>query len=96
MYARISTFTTGPDTDIHANENETMRRVLVNPGCRGLYFLKGTDSDSALAITLWDSEESLAGSRESANAIRAGTSAEQHLTLVGVEEFEVTASTFMG
>jgi heme-degrading monooxygenase HmoA len=96
MYARISTFRTGPDTDLHANENATMLRVLANPGCRGMYFLKGTENDTALAITLWDSEDSLAGSREPAEAIRADSSAEQHLTIVGVEEFEVTSSTFIG
>jgi len=96
MYARISTFTTGPDTDIHANENATMLRVLANPGCRGMYFLKGTERDTAVAITLWDSADTLAGSRESAETIRADTSAEQHLSIVAVEEFEVTASTFIG
>ena len=96
MYARISTFTTGPETDLHANENATMRRILANPGCRGMYFLRGTEYDTALAITLWDSEDSLAGSREASDTIRADTIAEQHLTIVGVEEFEVTTSTFIG
>ncbi|WP_241976321.1 hypothetical protein [Cryobacterium algoricola] len=73
-----------------------MLRVLANPGCRGMYFLRGTENNTALAITLWDSEDSLAGSREASDTIRADTIVEQHLTIVGVEEFEVTTSTFIG
>lgn len=96
MYARISTFTTGPDSDPHADLNATMMRVLENPGCRGLYFLNETAGGTTACITLWDSEDSLAASAPSEVATRSDLSAALHLTPVGVQEYEVTATTFMG
>ena len=48
----------------------------------------GKDNKS-LSITLWGDEEALAGSQQQADNIRAETSAEQHMQLLGVEEFEV-------
>ncbi|GER23463.1 hypothetical protein NCCP1664_19590 [Zafaria cholistanensis] len=92
MFARVSTYTTSPDNPGTPTE-ETIGRVLELPGCLGLYYLKGKDSQS-LSITLWDTEDDLAGSREPANEIRSETAREQHMQVLGVEEFEVLASRF--
>lgn len=94
MFARVSTYKTetGPATTSDAPTEDTLRRVLEIPGCRGIYFLSGTESDKGLSITLWDSEETLTASQQAANSIRSDTSEEQNIQVLEVEEFEVTAS----
>ncbi|NKX56260.1 antibiotic biosynthesis monooxygenase [Arthrobacter mobilis] len=91
MFARVSTFRTGPETPPSPPE-EQARKVLEMPGCRGLYFLKGKESGKSLAITLWDSEEAMTASRQAADKLRAQLSSDSKMEIVGVEEFEVTAS----
>jgi heme-degrading monooxygenase HmoA len=92
MFARVSTYRTGPETISDAPTQGILKRVLENPGCRGIYFLNGKESDKALSITLWDTEEALTASQQAANIIRADTSREQNIQILEVEEFEVTAS----
>jgi hypothetical protein len=66
----------------------TIRKVLDLPGCRGLYYLHRADNKS-LSISLWNDENDLAASRQAADQIRSQTSAEQHMQILEVEEFEV-------
>lgn len=87
MFARVSTYHPAPDTT-GAPSEETVQLVLGLPGCKGIYYLLGKDNQS-LSITLWEDEEALAGSQEAANRIRTETSAEKHMEILGVEEFEV-------
>ncbi|MBT2515806.1 hypothetical protein J7E82_20340 [Arthrobacter sp. ISL-30] len=87
MFARVSTYQTSADRTGEPSE-ETVKRVLELPGCRGIYYLKG-DGNKALSITLWESAEAISGSREAAASIRTATSAEQHMEILAVEEFEV-------
>ena len=92
MFARVSTYKTGPETTSDAPTEETLRQVLEIPGCLGIYFLNGKQSDKALSVTLWDTEEALTASQQAANSIRAATAKEQHIQITEVEEFEVTVS----
>ena len=69
-----------------------MKRVLEVPGCLGIYYLNGKDADTALSITLWDTEDALTASQETGNRIRSETSAAQKTEILDVEEFEVTAN----
>jgi heme-degrading monooxygenase HmoA len=62
------------------------------PGCRGIYYLNGKETGTNLSITLWDSEESMVTSRETANKIREEASAAQRTQILAVEEFEVAVS----
>jgi heme-degrading monooxygenase HmoA len=87
MFARVSTYQPGPDST-GAPSEDTVSQVLQLPGCRGIYYLLGKDNKS-LSITLWDDEEALAASEQAANRIRSETSAEQHMQILSVEEFEV-------
>ena len=87
MFARVSTYQPAPDST-GAPSEETVRRVLELPGCKGIYYLLGNDNGS-LGITLWDDASALAGSRQAADRIRAETTQEQHMETLGVEEFEV-------
>jgi hypothetical protein len=50
--------------------------------------LLGKDNKS-LSITLWEDEKALKGSQQVADRIRSETSAEQHMQILEVEEFEV-------
>ena len=90
MFARVSTYKAGSDTTLNAPTDETVKRVLALPGCRGIYFLNDAENGKGLSITLWDSADSLTASQMAANTIRAETSKEQGMEIVGVEEFEVT------
>jgi heme-degrading monooxygenase HmoA len=87
MFARVSTYRPAPGTT-GSPSDETVDRVLGLPGCLGIYYLLGKDNKS-LSISLWDDEEALAGSQQAADKIRSETSAEQHMQIVDVEEFEV-------
>ena len=92
MFARVSTFKRGPETVSDAPSEDIVSRVLRVPGCKGIYYLNGKESDKALSITLWDSEEAMAASREEANKIRKESSEEEKVQIADVEEFEVTVS----
>ncbi len=50
VFARVSTFKTGPQTTRDAPTDETLKRVLAIPGCKGIYFLNGTDTATATAM----------------------------------------------
>lgn len=92
MFARVSTYRTSPESTTDGPSEDVLRQVLEVPGCQGIYFLNGTGSDKALSITLWDSEETLTASQQTANRIRSETAADQKITILEVEEFKVTAS----
>jgi hypothetical protein len=87
MFARVSTYRPAPDSTGEPSE-ETVQQVLGLPGCRGIYYLLGKENTS-LALTLWDDEDALASSRPAVDRIRAETTAEQHMEILGVDEFEV-------
>jgi hypothetical protein len=87
MFARVSTYRPGPDST-GAPSDDTINRVLELPGCQGIYYLFGKDNKS-LSITLWDDEKALAESRPASDRIRSETSAEQHMQILAVEEYEV-------
>jgi heme-degrading monooxygenase HmoA len=92
MFARVSTYRPAPDSTGEPSE-ETVQKVLGLPGCRGIYYLLGKENTS-LSLTLWDDEEALAGSRQTAERIRVETTAEQHMEILGVDEFEVLTHQF--
>ncbi|SFT91085.1 hypothetical protein [Arthrobacter sp. ov118] len=94
MFARVSTYQPGPGSS-GAPTDDTVSRVLQLPGCLGIYYLLGKDNKS-LSISLWEDQEALAGSEEAATKIRTETSAEQHMQILGVEEYEVLTRQLKG
>ncbi|MEV4990322.1 hypothetical protein [Pseudarthrobacter sp. LMD1-1-1.1] len=92
MFARISTYKTGPDTRRDNPSDEVVDSVLQLPGCKGIYYLNGKDTENALSITLWDTQEAMVASRQAASRIREESSQSDKTQIVSVEEFEVTAS----
>lgn len=94
MFARVSTYRPAPESTGEPSE-DTVSQVLGLPGCRGIYYLLGKNNTS-LSITLWEDEEALAASHQAADRIRAETSAQQHMEILGVEEFEVLTQQVKG
>lgn len=66
--------------------------MLQIPGCKGIYYLNGKETDKAISITLWDTEEAMTESRQEANKIRKENSEAERTQIVAVEVFEVTVS----
>lgn len=91
MFARVSTYKTGPDSIVTPSD-DVVKRVLEIPGCLGIYYLNGKAADKALSITLWDTEGALSASQETGNKIRSETSNAQNTEILEVEEFEVTTN----
>jgi heme-degrading monooxygenase HmoA len=91
MFARVSTYRTGQDSIVTPTE-DVVKRVLEIPGCLGIYYLNGKETDKALSITLWDTEAALTASQETGNRIRSETSSAQKTEILEVEEFEVTTN----
>ncbi len=56
MFARVSTYKTGPETVSDTPSQEIVDRVLQIPGNKGIYYLAGKDIDKAISITLLDTE----------------------------------------
>ncbi|MDI3195274.1 MULTISPECIES: antibiotic biosynthesis monooxygenase [unclassified Pseudarthrobacter] len=92
MFARVSTYKTGPETVSDTPTEDIVSRVRQIPGCKGIYYLSGKETDKAISITLWDTEEAMTASRQEANKIRKENSDEEKTEIVAVEEFEVTVS----
>jgi heme-degrading monooxygenase HmoA len=92
MFARVSTYETSPETPSEAPSEDIITRALEMSGCRGIYYLNGKGTGKDLSITLWETEEDMAASRETANRIRAEASAAQKTQILAVEEFEVSVS----
>ncbi|GAC1606454.1 MAG: hypothetical protein NVS3B6_19610 [Pseudarthrobacter sp.] len=92
MFARISTYKTSPDTLRDAPAEDVITKVLQLPGCKGIYYLNGKETNKALSITLWDTEEAMVATRQDATKIREETSEADKTQIISVEEFEVTAN----
>jgi heme-degrading monooxygenase HmoA len=92
MFARVSTYKTGPETVSDTPSEEIVNRVLQISGCKGIYYLSGKEAGKALSITLWDTEEAMVESRQEANKIRKENSEAEKTEIVDVEEFAVTVS----
>lgn len=96
MFARVSTFATGPESVSGELPQEIVDRVLQIPGCQGIYYLAGKGTGKAISITLWDTEESMAESRQEANKLRKEASEAEKTQIMAVEEFEVALSSLKG
>jgi heme-degrading monooxygenase HmoA len=56
MFARVSTYKTGPETVSDSVPDDAVQAILAIPGCQGFYYLSNKDGKD-LSITLWDNEE---------------------------------------
>jgi len=75
MFARVTTVQGSPDR-IDETTGYARERVLpamqAQPGFKGMYMLVDRKQGRALGITLWESEEALRATAETAGQMRAG------------------------
>ena len=82
MHARVTSLT-GSAEDVDAGISEFREQVVPfthQHGGKGAILLVDRASGHALAITLWEDEQSLAASEEAANALRAQAAEEMGAT----------------
>ncbi len=93
MYARVSTYEGGTNEDydrsLEALKSDLVPKVRAMQGCAGLLSMVDRSSGTSLTITLWDSEDSLASSREAANSIRKQAADAAGSSVGSVVEYEV-------
>jgi heme-degrading monooxygenase HmoA len=92
MYARVSTYAgtvENFDRGLEKVKSALMPRIQEEPGYKGAVSLIDRSTGKSLSITLWDSEEALRTSRQSANQIRSAAAAMSPAEILSVEEYEV-------
>ena len=99
MFARVSTFEGSPE---QVDELSRYAREQVLPtlegldGFNGILGLADRQSGKVLAVTLWESEQALRESEESANQLRDEAAEAASENIAGVERYEVTFSEIKG
>jgi heme-degrading monooxygenase HmoA len=95
VFARITTYEGRPEG------LEEFRRAMVEhvmpalrrlPGFQGILFLADHESGKLLAVALWETEESMHASEESAYWFRAYGAETVNERITGVERYEVILS----
>jgi hypothetical protein len=92
MYARVSAYDgTADDYDrgVAHVTSKAVPQVRAIPGSAGLLSMVDRKTGRSLSITLWDTEEALANSRDAADRIRSEAAAATGSTVTDVTEYEV-------
>lgn len=79
MHARVSRIAGSPqnvEQGISAFKNSTLSQVTSTDGNKGAILLVDRESGTALALTLWQDEEAMQASEETANQLRQAASEE--------------------
>ncbi len=92
MYARVSTYE-GSVEDYEQGldrlKSDLVPKVRDMSGCKGLLFMVDRSAGRSLSITLWDSEDALANTREDAKRVREEAARTTGATITDVTEYEV-------
>jgi heme-degrading monooxygenase HmoA len=91
MFARLSVYEI-PESRMDEAEDrfrEALTEVAGMEGLEGCYFLVGTESNRAAALTLWTTPDSMARSRVTASRLRSEAARSLDGEVLSVEEFEV-------
>lgn len=92
MFARVSTYH-GADAEKFAQSFESVGDDVERlAGFSGAYLLVDRASDKALTITLWDSEDALTSSVETASEIRKRAADTGGYSIDSVEHYEVATT----
>jgi heme-degrading monooxygenase HmoA len=92
MFARVSTISGSPEgipnleTQLRENFIPAARQL---PGFNGVLALADRSSGKTLTVTLWESEQAMKGSEDTANKIRQDAASAMGDEIVSVERFEV-------
>ena len=93
MFARISIYEI-PDGRSHEATTafgDAMSTIVAQRGLVDAYFLVGRESERAMVVTLWESEQAMAASRVTASRLRSEAARAVDAEILSVEEFEVAA-----
>jgi heme-degrading monooxygenase HmoA len=94
MFARLIILEGSPDKadEAAALVNErVIPEAKALPGFAGGWWMTDRAKGRFTTITLWESEDAMAASREAAQRIREGAAQELSARIVTVEEYEVVA-----
>ena len=91
MFARATTIQASPETGDAAvgQYREALSRFREIPGNRGAFLLVDRKSSKGIGVTLWESDQAMADSREQANQLRQQAAQQAQGEIVSVEEYEV-------
>lgn len=92
MHSRVNTLQTRPgaiDSVENVTRNVVLPRISELPGFRGYIVLGDRSSGKALGITLWENEEAMTKSDETARQIRPHVEAATEGRMESIENFEV-------
>jgi heme-degrading monooxygenase HmoA len=95
VFARISTYDGGPERVgefRHAMVEHVLPALRRLPGFQGVLFLADHQSGKVLGVALWETEESMGASEESAYWFRAYGAEAASERITGVERYEVVLS----
>ena len=99
MFARITTYKGRPegvDEFRHAMEEHVLPALRRLPGFQGVLFLADHESGKVLGVALWETEESMHDSEESAYWFRAYGAEAASERITGVERYEIIVSDLEG
>ena len=91
MFARVSIYEIPDDQAGQAVDSfsDALTQIAGQAGLCDAYFLVGRESDRAMVMTLWESQDAMAASRLTATRLRTEASRAADGSIVSVEEFEV-------
>lgn len=95
MFARITTYEGRPervDEFRSAIEEHVLPALRRLPGFQGLLFLADRESGKVLGVALWDTEQAMHASEESAYWFRAYGAEAAGERITGVERYEIILS----
>ena len=95
MFARITTFEGRPERVAefrHAIEEHVLPALRRLPGFQGVLVLANNESGKVLGVALWETEESMQASEESAYWFRSYGAEAASERITGVERYEIILS----
>jgi heme-degrading monooxygenase HmoA len=93
MFARVSIYEIPQDrrAEARANFESAIARIRETEGLTNAQFLLACESDRAVTITFWETQEAMAASRVVASRLRSEAAASVDGDVLSVEEFEVVS-----
>jgi heme-degrading monooxygenase HmoA len=91
MHARMTTLTVPGEQQEGAVQSyaDTIKVFREIPGNRGAFLLVDREGSRGVGVTLWESEQAMAESRERANELRQQAASRASGEIVSVDEYEV-------
>ncbi len=90
MFARVTRYHADEDTDqLLEGFKETLGSLQTVPGFSHGYFMVDPSTNEAVGMTVWETEEAMEASTESAEERRRQRTATGHASVVSVDSYEI-------